>query len=98
MEREQRLPQNEAMTNIEANKKVVTEFIGGLFSRGDLSVVDSYLSDDFVNHDPPFGASADREGMRSAGAMFRAAFPSEWLRDGRVPPPTVRIFSEHYGH
>ena len=63
------------MTNIDANKKVVTEFIDALFSRGDLSAVDAYLSDDFVNHDPPFGARADREGMRSAGAMFRAAFP-----------------------
>jgi len=43
------------MTNTEANKKIVTEFIDGLFSRGDSDVVDAYLSDDFVNHDPPFG-------------------------------------------
>jgi predicted ester cyclase len=30
-----------------------------------------------VNHDPPFGASADREGMRAAGSVFRSAFP-DW--------------------
>jgi predicted ester cyclase len=30
-----------------------------------------------VNHDPPIGLGADAEGMRTAGAMFRAAFP-EW--------------------
>jgi steroid delta-isomerase-like uncharacterized protein len=47
------------------------------FSQGDLAAVDDYLSNEFVNHDPPFGASADREGMRSAGATFRASFP-DW--------------------
>ena len=65
------------MTNTEQNKKVVTELIDGLFSRGDLGAVDAYLSDEFVNHDPPMGVSPDREGMRTAGAMFRAAFP-DW--------------------
>ena len=66
----------------EANKTVVTEFIDGLFSRGDLSAVDTYLAEDFVNHDPPLGAPADREGMRSAGALFRTAYQ---LRPRRSP-------------
>jgi steroid delta-isomerase-like uncharacterized protein len=61
----------------EANKKTVTSFIDRLFSQGDLTAVDEYLSQDFVNHDPPFGASADREGMRAAASTFRAAFP-DW--------------------
>lgn len=65
------------MTDADANKKVVTEFIDRLFSRGDLAAVDEYLSEEFVNHDPPFGVSADREGMRSAASGFRAAF-SDW--------------------
>ncbi|MDP8928336.1 MAG: ester cyclase, partial [Actinomycetota bacterium] len=68
------------MTDTDAHKKVVIEFIDALFTRGGLGAVDAYLSDDFVNHDPPFGASADREGMRSAGATFRAAFP-DWHSD-----------------
>jgi steroid delta-isomerase-like uncharacterized protein len=71
------LRHHEAMTDTDANKLIVTEFIDGLFSRGDLGVVDAYLSDDFVNHDPPFGVTADREGMRDASASFRAAFP-DW--------------------
>jgi steroid delta-isomerase-like uncharacterized protein len=61
----------------EANKKTVTSFIDRLFSQGDLTAVDEYLSEDFVNHDPTFGASADREGMRAAASTFRAAFP-DW--------------------
>ena len=65
------------MTDTNANKKTVTSFIDRLFSQGDVTAVDDYLSDDFVNDDPPFGASADREGMRLAGAKFRAAFP-DW--------------------
>src|SRR5260221_13828252 len=68
------------MTITEANKAIVSDFIGALFTKGDLNAVDDYLADDFVNHDPPFGASADREGMRSAGAMFRAGFP-DWRSD-----------------
>jgi predicted ester cyclase len=68
------------MDTIERNKKTVSAFIDALFTQGDLGAVDTYLARDFVNHDPPFGASADREGMRAAGAMFRAAFP-DWRSD-----------------
>jgi steroid delta-isomerase-like uncharacterized protein len=68
------------MTNTEENKTIVSDFIGSLFTKGDLGAADDYLAEDFVNHDPPFGASADREGMRSAGAMFRAVFP-DWRSD-----------------
>jgi steroid delta-isomerase-like uncharacterized protein len=63
------------MATIEQNKTIVREFIDGLFTKGDLGAVDAFLAEDFVNHDPPFGATADREGMRAAGVMFRAAFP-----------------------
>lgn len=65
------------MTTTDANKTIVTSFIDRLFSGGDLAAVDDHLSDDFVNHDPPFGASTDREGMRSAAGDLRAAFP-DW--------------------
>ena len=68
------------MTTTEENKTIVTDFIDALFTRGDPKAVDDYLADDFVNHDPPFGSSADREGMRSAGAMFRSVFP-DWHSD-----------------
>jgi steroid delta-isomerase-like uncharacterized protein len=64
-------------TQTDANKEIVRAFIDGLFTDGDLGAVDTYLARDFINHDPPFGASADREGMRSAAAMLRAGFP-DW--------------------
>jgi steroid delta-isomerase-like uncharacterized protein len=65
------------MTQTEQNKITVRDFIDGLFTKGDLGAVDTYLAEDFINHDPPFGVSADRDGMRTAGAMMRAGFP-DW--------------------
>src|SRR5829696_1917619 len=77
MERRPGVPHSGRMATTDANKKVVTEFIDGLFSRGDLGAVDAYLTEGYVDHDPPFGATPDREGMRGAGAAMRAAFP-DW--------------------
>ena len=62
----------------EQNKKVVDQFIQALFTRGDLTAVDDYLAPDFVDHNPTIpGRPGDRESMRSASQMFRAAFP-DW--------------------
>ena len=61
-----------------ANKQLVEAFIRELFTEGDLTAVDRYLSPALVNHDPPFpGAPEGREGMRVAAATFRAALP-DW--------------------
>jgi steroid delta-isomerase-like uncharacterized protein len=65
------------LTQTEQNKITVRDFIDGLFTQGDLGAVETYLAEDFINHDPPFGVSVDREGMRAAGAMMRAGFP-DW--------------------
>jgi steroid delta-isomerase-like uncharacterized protein len=68
------------MSTTESNKTVVKDFIDGLFTKGDLGAVDAHLAEDFINHDPPFGVTPDREGMRDAGRMMRAAFP-DWHSD-----------------
>jgi steroid delta-isomerase-like uncharacterized protein len=68
------------MSTTESNKTVVKDFIDGLFTKGDLGAVDTHLAEDFINHDPPFGVTPDREGMRDAGKMMRAAFP-DWHSD-----------------
>ena len=68
------------MSTPESNKTVVSDFIDGLFTKGDLGAVDTYLAEDFINHDPPFGVTPDREGMRAAGAMMRSACP-DWHSD-----------------
>src|SRR5712692_1348681 len=89
------LADDAAMSTIEQNKTVVGDFIDGLFTKGDLSAVDTYLAENFVNHDPPFGSSADREGMRAAGAMFRAAFP-DWHSEAHLLVGEDDIVVEHF--
>lgn len=58
-------------------KRIVTELIDALFSRGELDAVDRYTTEDFVNHNPNPGLSGDREGFRQTAAMMRSAFP-DW--------------------
>ena len=62
------------MTATEQNKEIVRDYIGRLFTKGDLTAVDDYLAEDY---DPPFGTPGGREGMRGAAAMFREGFP-DW--------------------
>jgi steroid delta-isomerase-like uncharacterized protein len=68
------------MDTTSQNKNIVTSFIDALFTKGDLGAVDKYLAGDYVDHNPPMGGPANREGMRQAGAMFRAEFP-DWHSD-----------------
>jgi steroid delta-isomerase-like uncharacterized protein len=65
------------MTTTEANKSVVVEFIEALFTKGDLTAVDTFLSSGYVNHDESQFVPEGREGMRQAAATVRAAFP-DW--------------------
>ncbi|MCX4878247.1 ester cyclase [Streptomyces sp. NBC_00847] len=68
---------NTSENTLVKNKDFVRAFIDALFTKGDLGAVDDCLAEDFVDHDPPLCGPADREGMRSAGALFREACP-DW--------------------
>ncbi len=68
------------MTTTDDSKSIVRDFIDALFTKGDLEAVDRLLSKDFVNHDPPFGAPAGKDGMRAAATIFRSACP-DWNSD-----------------
>ena len=89
------IPQSEGMNDNDINKKVVSEFIDGLFSRGDLGAVDAYLAEDFVDHDPRMGTSPDREGMRARAAMLRAAFP-DWHSEMHRLLAEGDLVAEHF--
>ena len=90
-----RPPHTAVMDTIDQNKNTVTSFIDALFTKGDLGAVDEYLAGEFVNHDPPLGVTADREGMRQAGAMFRAAFP-DWHSDMSILVGEGELVVEHF--
>jgi len=45
--------------------------------RGNLSIIDELLPDDYVDHNPPLpGLPPGREGVRQSVLMLRAAFPN----------------------
>jgi hypothetical protein len=57
-----------------SRENVVREYIDLLFSKGDADGANQYVAESFVNHDPPFGATPDRDGMRRTSSMIRGAF------------------------
>jgi steroid delta-isomerase-like uncharacterized protein len=87
--------QTASMDDIEQNKNTVTAFIDALFTKGDLGAVDEFLAEEFVNHDPPLGVTADREGMRQVGAMFRGAFP-DWHSEMGILVGEGDLVVEHF--
>ena len=64
----------------EGNKELIRRYIQAIDDNktSDWSVVDDYLADDFVAHNPPFpGVSLNREGMKQAAENFRLATPGQ---------------------
>jgi predicted ester cyclase len=61
------------------NKDAMKRFYDGV-SSGDLSVVESLLAEDFLEHDEFPGIPPGRDGVREFFAMARGAFPDLRLR------------------
>ena len=62
----------------EENKDFIKRYFQAIDDNqtSDWSVIDQYLSPDFVAHNPAFpGVSLDREGMKQAAEIFRIATP-----------------------
>jgi predicted ester cyclase len=62
----------------EENKALVRRYIEAVDANhsNEWSLIDEYLSEDFVAHNPPGpGASLDRDGMKQTAEMFRVATP-----------------------
>jgi len=67
----------------EFNKKLVADFYQQLFGDKDLSAIDKYLKDDYIQHNP---AAAD-------GALALKQVLTEWFRDA----PKEKIDIHHLG-
>jgi predicted ester cyclase len=60
------------------NKDLIRRYIQAIDDNAtsDWSVLDDYIAEDFVAHNPPVpGVSLDREGMKQAAEIFRVASP-----------------------
>ena len=68
----------EVCVSLEENKELVREYIQAVDDNrtSDWSIIDRYIAEDFVAHNPPApGVSLDREGMKQAAEFFRVATP-----------------------
>ena len=64
--------------SLEENKALIQRYIQAIDDNAtsDWSVLDDYIAEDFVAHNPPIpGVSLDREGMKQAAEIFRVASP-----------------------
>ena len=64
--------------SIEDNKALIRKYIQTIDDNasGDWSVLNQFIAEDFVAHNPPYpGVSLDREGMKEAAERFRLATP-----------------------
>jgi predicted ester cyclase len=64
--------------SVEENKELIHRYIKAIDENqtSDWSILDEYIAEDFVAHDPPIpGVSLDREGMKQAAEIFRVATP-----------------------
>jgi predicted ester cyclase len=62
----------------EENKELIRRYIQAIDDNqgSDWSIVDEYIAEDFVAHNPPIpGVSLDRDGMKQAAEIFRLATP-----------------------
>ncbi|HEX6701136.1 MAG TPA: ester cyclase [Gaiellaceae bacterium] len=62
----------------EGNKELVRRYVQAIDDNqsSDWSILDEYIAEDFVAHNPPLpGVSLDREGMKQAAEIFRQATP-----------------------
>jgi predicted ester cyclase len=62
----------------EESKDLIRHYIQAVDDNhtSDWSILDEYIADDFVAHNPPIpGVSLDREGMKQAAEIFRVATP-----------------------
>lgn len=60
----------------ESNRAVVRRFIDEVFNRGNLSVAQEVLTDDYVHQDPATGElGSGQDGLEKMVAFYREAFP-----------------------
>jgi predicted ester cyclase len=64
----------------EENKVLIRRYIEAIDANDsdDWSVLDEFIAEDFVAHNPPIpGVALDREGMKQAAEIFRLATPGD---------------------
>jgi steroid delta-isomerase-like uncharacterized protein len=60
---------------VEENKAQAGRFLDEVINKGNMSYLDTFLGDPFVDHQTPPGMPPGKEGLKAFMSAFRAAFP-----------------------
>jgi predicted SnoaL-like aldol condensation-catalyzing enzyme len=63
------------MATADGNKELVRRLYGGLMAKGDTTVADQVLADDYLDHDIPGVGEGGRRELVAAVLAVRASFP-----------------------
>jgi predicted ester cyclase len=70
--------------SVEENKALIRRYFEEIDRTGDESVLDRYVSADFVDHGPAPGCTPDFEGLKVAFRMFRSGSPGTHRIDDMI--------------
>jgi predicted ester cyclase len=90
--------------SLETNKELVRKLYGTLMTKGDTTLADSILAEDYVDHSiPGLPGDGNRQDLKTAVLQVRAAFPGiqpelyEILAEGDLVSVRVEAGGEHTG-
>ena len=61
--------------SVEENKALVSRFTEEVYGKGNIALIDKFLSPDYVFPAPPPGVTPDQEGIKQFVSMHHTAFP-----------------------
>ena len=64
----------------EENKAVIRRYIEEVFNQGNLSVVEEFVTDGYIDHDPVNPGARGPDGVRSIAKKYRDAFPDMHMK------------------
>ena len=64
---------------VEENKALAKRIIDEFINKNNAAVANELFADDFVNHNPQFGVSSDREGLKQMISTLHQGFPDVHL-------------------
>lgn len=62
------------------NKTICLTFCDELHNKDNIDVIDTYVSEDIVSHDPMPGQKPGVEGVKDTMRLFRQAFPDKHIK------------------
>lgn len=87
----------------ENNKARLRRLDDEVFNKGNLSIVDELVAENFINHDPFPGEPPGREGFKQVATMLRAAFSDlhltheEMIAEGDIVVERFTMRGTHTG-